>query len=155
MMIHTVEMGKAPIPWRERLVRDVDTDCWLFSGSLNSDGYGNVRIGGRKGKTVKTHRLAWEEFFGPIPDGLRVCHRCDVPSCCNPDHLFLGTQRDNVTDMVSKGRFRGRASLNAVKTHCPSGHEYTPENTYLYRGMRSCKTCSNERALAFYYRKKA
>jgi len=150
-VIYTVEMGRKATPWQQRLIRAADSDCWLFSGSRTNDGYGCIH---RNGKTVRLHRLAWEEANGPIPAGMRVCHTCDVPACCNPAHLFLGTQQDNVTDMVNKGRFKGRSSLNALKTHCPQGHEYTPENTLTYRGMRSCKLCSNTRALALYYRRK-
>jgi hypothetical protein len=148
-------MGKAAVPWQARLIQQPGSDCWIFGGSLNSDGYGNIRVGGRKGKTIKVHRLAWEEANGPIPDGLTVCHTCDVPACCNPAHLFLGTQQDNVADMVNKGRFKGGSSLNALKTHCPQGHAYTPENTLTYRGMRSCRQCNKERSLARYYAKKA
>ena len=98
--------------------------------------------------------MAWEDANGLIPAGLSVCHTCDTPSCGNPEHLFVGTHQENVADMMGKGRFKGRAALNAAKTHCPQGHEYTPENTYLYGGMRSCKTCSNERARTFYKRKR-
>ena len=57
--------------------------------------------------------------------------------------------------MVNKGRFKGRAALNALKTHCPQGHEYTPDNTKVYNGMRSCRQCYKERGLARYYRLKA
>jgi hypothetical protein len=148
-------MGKAAVPWQARLIQQTGSDCWIFSGSLNDDGYGQIRVGGRKGKTIRVHRLAWEEVHGPIPDGMTVCHTCDVPACCNPAHLFLGTQQDNVQDMMNKRRFVGRAALNALKTHCPQGHEYTAENTRTYRGMRSCVACYKERGLARYYRLKA
>jgi len=137
-MVYTQGMGKPPIPWQSRLVQQAN-GC-----------YGSIRVGGRKGKTVKLHRLAWEEAFGPIPDGMSVCHTCDVPACCNPAHLFLGSQQDNVTDMMNKGRFKGRASLNALKTHCPQGHEYTPENTMTFNGMRSCRRCMNERSARYH-----
>lgn len=149
-------MPKPAIPWYQRLTQAPDSDCWLFSGSLDTDGYGQVFRATRKNPTtVRVHRLAWEEVNGPIPAGMRVLHSCDVRACCNPAHLFLGTQQDNVTDMMQKGRFKGRSSLNALKTHCPQGHEYTPENTKVYRGMRSCVRCYKERGLARYYRKKA
>lgn len=59
---------------------------------------------GRKSRSFRAHRFAWEITRGPIPDGLHVLHRCDNPPCCNPDHLFLGTHIDNVADMVAKGR---------------------------------------------------
>lgn len=72
-------------------------DCWLWTAALNSDGYGSI-------PPHKAHRLSWQLHFGPIPDGLFVCHRCDVRHCVRPDHLFLGTQQDNVNDMRRKGR---------------------------------------------------
>ena len=75
-------------------------DCWQWTGAAYI-GYGAIRIHGR---TLKAHRCAWHWTFGPIRPGLCVCHKCDNPSCCNPKHLFLGTQADNVRDMVSKGR---------------------------------------------------
>jgi len=133
------------LPWRERIEKQPG-GCWLWTGSINKDGYGQVRI---DKQTLKVHRLAWEEVNGPIPDGLRVCHHCDVPACCNPAHLFIGTQRDNVTDMINKGRFKGGSFLNALKTHCPQGHEYTPRNTMTYNGMRSCRQCMNERSVRY------
>ena len=145
---------KTAIPWQDRLIPEPNSGCWLWEGSTTRDGYGLVTIAPRK-SPHRVHRLAWEQAYGPIPEKMSVLHRCDVPACCNPAHLFLGSQQDNVTDMVTKGRFKGRSSLNAIKTHCPQGHEYTPENTYLYNGMRSCKACSNARALAIYYRRKA
>lgn len=79
--------------------------CWIWQGSLSKWGYGDVRIGpvGQK-KHVNVHKAAWLYFKGKVPQGLFVCHRCDVRSCCNPDHLFLGTAKQNQHDMISKGR---------------------------------------------------
>lgn len=77
--------------------------CWPWMASRNGWGYGDFK-NGRRGH--RAHRLAWELTHGPIPDGLFVCHRCDVPACCNPAHLFLGTPLDNVRDMDAKGRDR-------------------------------------------------
>lgn len=82
--------------------------CWLWGGSLKTNGYGQLngpsQGGGRDGKNLLAHRVAWELVNGPIPDGLWVLHRCDNPPCVNPAHLFLGTVRDNVIDMWTKGR---------------------------------------------------
>lgn len=81
-----------------------EEECWPWQGYRNKRGYGCLTIGGRNGRAVHTHRLAWELNFGSIPDGLCVLHKCDNPPCCNPNHLFLGTDADNVADKVKKGR---------------------------------------------------
>lgn len=75
--------------------------CWIWMGELRPNGYGALKIDGRQ---VSTHRFSWETQHGPIPEGLCVLHRCDVKTCVRPDHLFLGTNDDNVADMIAKGR---------------------------------------------------
>lgn len=75
--------------------------CWLWTAFVTPKGYGCTRSGGRN---APAHRVAYELAHGPIPDGLYVCHRCDVRACCNPAHLFLGTAKDNTQDMLRKGR---------------------------------------------------
>lgn len=77
--------------------------CWLWTGGTSHKGYGRMSM---SGKRKAAHRIAYEFTYGPIPDGLNVCHKCDVTDCVNPEHLFLGTQMDNVQDMRSKGRER-------------------------------------------------
>jgi hypothetical protein len=90
-------------PVEERFWRYVDKTgpCWVWTGAKSDLGYGNFTslLGDRL-----THRLSWMFCNGPIPDGLSVLHRCDNPPCCNPDHLFLGTQLENIHDAIAKGR---------------------------------------------------
>lgn len=88
----------------EKIVRIPFSGCWVFMGATNGFGYGIVGTGGRGAPNDRAHRITYRHFCGEIPSGMFVCHRCDVPSCCNPDHLFLGTNQDNVRDMISKGR---------------------------------------------------
>lgn len=78
--------------------------CWLWRGSKSAGGYGRIMINYRR---VRAHRLSWEIYHGDIPPGMFVCHICDNPLCVNPNHLFLGTNKDNVMDMVGKGRQNG------------------------------------------------
>lgn len=82
-----------------------DSGCHEFTGFLLPNGYG--RIGGGDGKTWLAHRMSWTCHFGPIPAGIQVLHRCDNRKCIRPEHLFLGTQADNMQDMIAKGRHRG------------------------------------------------
>lgn len=78
--------------------------CWLWEGGTAWGVYGVITI---KKRPTMTHRVSWEIANGPIPEGLCVLHRCDIPLCCRPDHLFLGTKRDNMHDAISKGRWIG------------------------------------------------
>lgn len=88
----------------KKIVKIPFSGCWIFMGAINTFGYGIVGTGGRGKPNDRAHRITYRHFCGDIPSGMFVCHRCDVPCCCNPDHLFLGTNKDNVKDMISKGR---------------------------------------------------
>jgi uncharacterized protein YozE (UPF0346 family) len=120
-----------------------DMPCKEWTGTINQWGYGTDYS--HHSSSNLAHRIAYEETYGPIPKGMNVCHHCDNPPCVEPLHLFLGTQADNLRDMVAKGRHGGKN-----KTHCVHGHEYTPENTTTHvnsRGstLRECRTCIRER----------
>jgi hypothetical protein len=94
-------------PLSVRLFRNsmpvTESGCWFWLGELCELGYGLMRVN----KLVKrAHRVSWQEFKSPIPPDMNVLHRCDIRCCINPDHLFLGTQAENMDDMVKKGRCR-------------------------------------------------
>ncbi len=90
--------------WQKIAVGDVDS-CWEWQRFRNPLGYGRFRF---EGKTELAHRIAWELTHGEIPVGMFVCHSCDNPPCCNPAHLWLGTNAENIKDAARKGRgYRG------------------------------------------------
>ena len=110
--------------------------CWIWTGADNGNGYGVYSVA--RGKWSYAHRLAFEWANGSIPDGLVVCHTCDVKRCVNPAHLFLGTQADNVHDMIKKGRGRNQ---NTGKMVCKRGHALEGDNLISRNGMRQCRSC--------------
>jgi len=85
-------------------------ECWPWKNYINDGGYGKFRL---NGKSEYAHRVAWEITNGPIPKGTLVCHKCDNTKCCNPDHLFLGSNLDNIHDAAVKGRLK---KLNPMQT---------------------------------------
>lgn len=80
------------------------TGCWLWTAAVNPRGYGAIAI--RRSRAIGAHVASWLIHFGAVSDGKRVCHRCDVESCVNPAHLFLGTAKENTQDMIKKGRHK-------------------------------------------------
>lgn len=131
------------------LTKKDSNGCWIWTRSKTPRGYGHAW---NDGKEIRAHRLSYEIFRGPIPDGLLVCHRCDNPSCVNPDHLFLGTQSENMIDAMHKGRFR--PPINQKRTHCHKGHLYSPENIEMAHGHRTCRICRIEADRQRYLRRK-
>jgi hypothetical protein len=107
----------------ERFFRKIERtgDCWIWVGNRRPNGYGIIQQGGKGSSTLSAHRLSYEMHKGLIPDGLVVMHSCDNPACVNPDHLTVGTYKQNTADMIAKGRKRtvapkgtgnGKAKLN-------------------------------------------
>jgi hypothetical protein len=100
------------IPAGERLAGKYKPDtngCWIWTGGKFNHGYGAIGAGSKQSRqNLLAHRVSYEHYKGPIPEGLDVCHTCDVKLCINPEHLFVGTAKDNVRDMYQKGRERHR-----------------------------------------------
>lgn len=120
--------------------------CWQWLGPKNNRGYGTFKHG--RLKTYLAHRFSWEVAHGqPIPRGMYVCHSCDNRSCVNPEHLWLGTQRDNIRDASGKGRLRGMRQSKCLRGHVLEGANLLHGTN----GGRHCRTCAN--ALTFIRRK--
>lgn len=130
----------------EKYKPNPETGCWEWSANCNDHGYGRFGV---KGRMQAAHRVAYEIFVGPIPEGHQIDHTCHNQDakcaggkacrhrrCVNPAHLEAVTKRENL--------MRGQTfvAANAAKTHCPQEHPYDEENTYITRsGSRICKTC--------------
>lgn len=123
-----------PFPERlfGRLIIDVDSECVLWTGSVDSKGYGQIKVGGR---SSKVHRVMYEMFAGPIPADLELDHLCRVRRCANVGHLQPVTSRENSLRGI------GIPAENAVKDRCPAGHPYDEANTRIYGGRRYCRAC--------------
>jgi len=128
-----------------------NSGCWLWTGSRDRKGYGQLRIdGGLKYATHVSLALAGRQ----VPTGLQACHRCDNPGCVNAEHLFIGTQKDNTADMIRKGRASkppGAKPGQGMKQFCWLGHPLSGDNLYftaISRGCRQCRTLrkANRRA---------
>jgi len=104
---------KRPIAERfwPNIICDLNSRCWLWTGSVFANGYGSFHLNGH---TEYTHRVSWLIHHGEMPDGW-VLHRCDTPRCVRPDHLFLGDHEANMADMVTKGRSRRGERTNLAK----------------------------------------
>lgn len=107
--------------------------CWMWLGAKGGYGYGRI-LRERGGKMAPAHLLSWEMANRrSVPDGMRVLHRCDAPGCVRPDHLFLGTQRDNVVDMYRKGRGGNKGQRGEVHHRAKLTTEQVQEIRALYR----------------------
>jgi len=118
------------------------SDCILWQGRLNSAGYGLV-------SRRLAHRIAWENEHGPIPKGLVIHHECGVAACVNVEHLRCLTHAEHNALHLNAEPWYQR---QRAKTHCPQGHEYTPENTIVKRGRRHCRECNRIRSGEYHRR---
>ncbi len=147
---HGDPLALVHLPFPESLLQRMEPQpngCIHYTGGLSGQGYGAIN---RKGVMVGAHRMAYEHFVGPIPDGMSVDHEChnrdsSCPGgptclhrrCVNWRHLAPKTNTENLAASPTSV-----SSINAAKTHCKHGHEFTPENTYTApKGGRSCRTC--------------
>jgi hypothetical protein len=134
-------MGPKAKPIADRLWSRVEKteSCWLWRGYVRPDGYGTISAGapepGVRGRPRLVHRVAYALTEGAIPEGLTLDHLCGVRNCVNPEHLEPVTMREN---LLRGDTFQAK---NAAKTHCPQGHPYDEENTYLTGRGRACRIC--------------
>lgn len=143
LTVNTLPIPKniARLPYAERLEHYITRlpdapGCWLWIGALSSDGYGKIY---HNKKLLRAHRAVYEFYRGPIPSHLDACHRCDTPSCVNPEHIFIGTAKDNIQDAMRKGRlvFPRRGEIGT----CHRGHVYR-------RSGHGCRRCGREKEFA-------
>lgn len=136
--------GVSPKPVLPRLMqrRRMEGGCWTYDGARNDHGYGQIKV---NGKLQYAHRVAYELFVGPIPDGLELDHLCRNPACFRPSHLEAVTHRENALRGESPGAIATRTG------RCMRGHELTDDNVWLSGGThRQCRTCGSERNRQWY-----
>jgi len=127
--------------WFWSKVKKNEFGCWSWTGAKDRRGYGQMRV---DRKHVSAHRMSWLIHYGPIPDGMCVLHKCDTRECVRPDHLFLGTAKDNSQDMMTKGRGKGQFEKGQGRkpmTVCKRGHAK--------EAGKDCKVCARIRNAAY------
>ncbi len=110
--------------------------CWLWTSHKSTKGYGRFHADNR---LHNAHRWLYEKLNGPIKKGLLACHRCDVPLCVRPSHIYIGTLSENALDAIARGQHKVRFS-----DHCPKGHSKSGENAVVYNGHTRCRLCRKE-----------
>lgn len=143
--------------FEDKVMKDPNSGCWLWTGALASNGYGHIM-----GETKQdlAHRVSYRLHVGEIPKGLNLDHLCRVRSCVNPDHLEPVTHAENVRRGLSPAMFTKAAIARGhAKTHCPSGHPFSLENTYTYNSPtgphRACRICIGVAGAKWRAKKKA
>lgn len=133
----TYSLRDLPDRIARKIVIDPLSGCWTWTGYRTPEGYGHVKW---LGKTESIHRVVFTELEGPIPEGLTLDHvkarGCTSNACCWPAHLEPVTPAEN-SKRLTVNCYRDRDS-------CDNGHEYTPQNTYVWRGWRQCRACKRE-----------
>lgn len=125
--------------WLLRVEKEGHDGCWKWIGAMWAKGYGRFTLPGTQ-RRIGAHVWGYERYVGPVPEGLELDHLCSNRWCVNPSHLEPVTHLEN----VRRGRACENGAHNAAKTHCPQGHEYTPENTYIRPDRpfgRNCRAC--------------
>lgn len=132
-----------PLEIEDRIIPEPMSGCWIWLGPFrdSKDYYGGLSY---KGKVDRSHRFVYSYLRGPIPKGLLLDHLCRNKICCNPDHLEPATWATNIA------RGEGVAPKNLAKTHCPQGHGYTVENTYIWNKQRFCRACHYTHSMRYY-----
>lgn len=129
---------KTDAQWMAYMFKNCKVDengCWVWQKFRHAKGYGGTYF---RGRTDRTHRVMWMLVNGEIPKGKLVCHTCDNPPCCNPDHLWLGTIWENGQDAKRKGRCKYQKT-----TACKNGHPWIEGNYRLTKdGFKACKICA-------------
>lgn len=121
--------------------------CWLWGGYLEENGYGRLTV---DGKPAWAHRVAYELFVGPVPEGMELDHLCRNRRCVNPRHLEPVSHQENMCRSPV-----GAAAFHRSKTHCPQGHPYSGDNLIIYRGMRYCRECQRRHKREYKARKRS
>lgn len=128
------------------ITKNAASGCWEWNHGKTSCGYGAIYVDEVQ---FSTHHVSYELFVGVRPSGFDIDHLCRNRGCCNPEHLEAVTRRENLM------RGKTLVAANAAVTHCPKGHEYTPDNTIKRSGQRSCRQCSRVRASNYYNTKRS